>query len=74
MGNKREKNLELFELEKKLLQGDLIIIFNWWKGIIRIIGVVDEGGRFIIFLLTSGFNISETKLRTGTSNPVRIQG
>lgn len=43
MGNKREKNLELFELEKKLLQGDLIIIFNWWKGIIRIIGVRMEG-------------------------------
>lgn len=43
MGNKREKNLELFELEKKLLQGDLIIISNWRKGIIRIIGLGMEG-------------------------------
>lgn len=64
MRNKRKKNLELFELRTKLLQGDLIIIFNWWKAIIRIVGAGDGGCQLIIFLFTSGFQISRTKLRT----------
>lgn len=59
MGNKSEKNLELLELEKKLLQGDLIIISDWWSGLIRIIGAGEWVCQLIIILPTSGFQIPE---------------